>query len=795
MATAARSLRASPWSTVATLLVLAGAVGAHRSVAAAWSAILRPDLPYRDAEQLVQLEVRGSATPGSGVALLFGSEVETLTQEGRSFAWAGHSVPARMALPGRMLRVESMGPGAFDALGVPPAAGRLLRSEDHPGSGPGQGPGAPAVAAPVIVLSHQVAVATAGDPRAAVGTEVELDGRNVRVVGVMPEGFFFPYPQTEAWLPAPEARAARSSGSRVAAPTFARLRPGVIPAVAAAEATALLRASEWRPENQRVVATPVAEALTRPVRPTLDVLHAGALLLVLAAGASVAALRLSRAESERRGAAIRRCLGASAGDEWAVAGARVALLAGSVGGASWLLSHGLLPLMAPFAHGFSLAPRPGAGGGIPGVLAMPLVAAILAELPAALESHRDHGPGAGPTRWRGRGLLLFAGGAATSVVILIATAALGLGARSLLDGAESYPSAGLAEVTVDFEGRDFVLDHRERTRILEDLVRRFEARPDVVGAAWADGMPDDPSARFVTVTPRHGGRAAPFAADATLRLRTRSVSPGFLGLLEIPVLDGRGLLPADDPPAPPVVLADRPASLAASGSESALGELAHLGASQPRIVGMIPPIPVFPSGRAHPTIYQPHATPPLMAPDRSAVVAVRFRETPDAEALAALSGIVSGADPSLRALRVESVRGRRLRILGAPAAAAAVLGVFALCGILMAVAGAVGQVSDHAARASGELAIRKALGAPRDEIIWESVRRAAAAAGIATLVGGLGGWLLARFIASLVEWVGAADPFLYVGPAAFVALCLLLAGLITGWRASRAAPWPRLRTE
>ncbi len=775
--------------------MLAGAVGAHRSVATAWSSIVHPDLPYRDAEEFVQLEVRGGSASAPGIALLFQREIETLTHEGQSFVWAGHSIPARIALGSRMVVAASVEPGLFDSLGVAPAVGRLFRPEDHAAGAPAAGAGARDVATPVVVLAYDLAASIAGDARAAVGTDVELDGREVRIVGVMPEGFFFPSPQIEAWLPEPENRPQRTSGStRRAAPTFARLRPGVAPSAAAAEATALLHAADQRPEDQRVVATPVAEALTRPVRPTLDVLRAGAILLLLAAGASVAALRLSRAEAERRGAAIRRSLGASPADEWAVAAARIALLAGVVGAASWFVSRGLLPLLEPFARGFPLAGRSDAVSMV-GSLATPLLAAALAELPAAVGGHRDPGRDSGSRRSGTRGLLLYAGGAATAVVMLIATVALALSARSLLDGTEGYPSAGLAEITVDFEGREFVQDQAERTRILEDLSRRIEARPDVVGAAWADRMPDDPSARFVTVTPLDGGRAAPFAGDESLRLRTRSVGPGFLALLEIPVLDGRGLLPSDDPPAPRVVLADRPASLAASGSESALGGLLDLGASRPRVVGMVPAIATFPSGRAHPTIYQPYAVPPLLTTDRSAVTAVRFRETPDTDALAALSGIVSRADPSLRTLRVESVRDRRLRILGAPAVAAAVLAVFALCGILMAIAGAVGQVSDHAARASRDLAIRKALGASTDEIVWESIRRAVTAAAVAMLAGGLAGWFLVRFIASRVPWVKATDPFLVIGPAAFVALCLLLAGLVTGIRASRAAPWPRLRTE
>lgn len=265
------SLQANSWSAVATVVVLAGAVGAERSVAAARSAIAHPDLPYRGAEQLVQLEIRGGATGNRGIPHLFDHEVEALLREARSFVWAGHSLPVRIALGSRMVVAASVEAGLFDSLGVAPAAGRLFRPDDHAAGALATGVGGLHPATPVVVIAHDLAVAVAGGARVAVGADVELDGRSARVVGVMPEGFFFPYPETEAWLPEPESLSARTpASSRRAGPTFARLRPGVAFSAAAAEATALLHSAEWRSEDERVVVTPVAETLSRSVRPTLD---------------------------------------------------------------------------------------------------------------------------------------------------------------------------------------------------------------------------------------------------------------------------------------------------------------------------------------------------------------------------------------------------------------------------------------------------------------------------------------------------------------------------------------------
>lgn len=419
----------------------------------------------------------------------------------------------------------------------------------------------------------------------------------------------------------------------------------------------------------------------------------------------------------------------------------------------------------------------------------------MAEAPAAGRVLRGLVPGRTVRPAASGGLFLLAGGAATSVVILIATAALGTSAWSLLGAGAGYPSAGLAELIVDFRGRDFVLDHRERVRLLERLARRIEALPGVEGAAWADQMPDSMSGRNVSVSLGQPGPPSGREARPSLQFRARSVSPHFLGLLRVPILSGRGFLDTDAPPAPPVIPVD-PGAARVTLSESELGELVNLGYREPRVVGMVPSIPMFPGGRVAATIYEPFAAPlPLGGELASVVVAVRFREPPDTDDLASLAALPPRVDSSLRVLRVESVRDRRRRGLGAPAAAVSVLGVFAVCGILMAVAGAVGQVADRAARAAQPLAIRAALGAPPDAIVWETVRGALTAAGLAVLVGCGAGWLLVRFIASRVLWVQADSLFLYVGPAALLSLLILVAGLVTGIRASRAAPWGRLRCD
>ena len=84
--------------------------------------------------------------------------------------------------------------------------------------------------------------------------------------------------------------------------------------------------------GDRIVLTPFPEQITAEIRPTLEVLLAGALLLLVAAAAGVASLRLSQALAEQRVSGIRRAMGATPEDEMAAAGFRILLLAVPVRG-------------------------------------------------------------------------------------------------------------------------------------------------------------------------------------------------------------------------------------------------------------------------------------------------------------------------------------------------------------------------------------------------------------------------------------------------------------------------------
>jgi hypothetical protein len=78
----------------------------------------------------------------------------------------------------------------FDVLRVRPLFGRTFEpGEDRAG------------AEPVVILSYSIWERAFGSERTIVGQRINLDGTQTTVVGVMPEGFYFPSPEMELFIP------------------------------------------------------------------------------------------------------------------------------------------------------------------------------------------------------------------------------------------------------------------------------------------------------------------------------------------------------------------------------------------------------------------------------------------------------------------------------------------------------------------------------------------------------------------------------------------------------------------
>jgi ABC-type antimicrobial peptide transport system permease subunit len=159
-----------------------------------------------------------------------------------------------------------------------------------------------------------------------------------------------------------------------------------------------------------------------------------------------------------------------------------------------------------------------------------------------------------------------------------------------------------------------------------------------------------------------------------------------------------------------------------------------------------------------------------------------------------IRGQIAQIDPTLP-VEVETLSQSISKLADRPRFETALVGFFALCGLLMAVIGLYGVIAFVATQRTQEIGVRMALGATRMNIL-----RLVAGEGVRLIllggVLGLGAALgTCRLLKSLLFQVGPYDPWTYVGAAVLLVLVALAAALVPARAAMRVEPVVALRYE
>lgn len=309
MATGIKLLR-SAREIRAMVVALAVGVGLTVTVYGVIDAVLLTPLPYDRPQNLVQVWTVSSTNAGTRVL----SEVDeaALAAAPSAFTALAHYSLIQESLdrgPGSaavQLRGALVSTRMFEVLGVRGALGRTLESGDDLLS-----------ETPPIVVSERLV--RSGTVSGAIGDLLRLDGTAYRLVGIMPDAFWFPDRQTSYWLPLPSIPSSAQDASAagvVSSRSFSvigRLAPGVTRESAESQANVRLSANAPRTNASRVRVDTYADLLTEHVRPALLVLQAASALVLLLVCLNVGWLYVARARRLLPAFATMRALGASPG--------------------------------------------------------------------------------------------------------------------------------------------------------------------------------------------------------------------------------------------------------------------------------------------------------------------------------------------------------------------------------------------------------------------------------------------------------------------------------------------------
>jgi predicted permease len=793
-----RSLRKTPTTTTIAVATVAISIALTTLVfSAIQGALLRPP-PFRDGERVMAVDWIDADFEASDFTYFRSrqSAFERVDGYFRARVTVEGLAEYPESLPAAVVTASSL-----DHLGVPPSLGALFpegegetRAVEH------------------VVVGFGIWQSRFGGSNDVLGRRITVEGNELEIVGVMPDGFAFPVSES-IWIPM-DLTYGSGPGSGRSFSAFGRLSEGRSPADAEVEATAI--AEEIGAQN--ILSTPPTGATVEPfarrhlppgIQTPLYLMLATVVLVLLVACANLANLLVARSLVRRGEVALRGALGAGQGrlaQQFLVEAALVSgagTVIGLMGAAQsvGMLNRAVVDVQLPYWVEFRVD---GAVLVFTTLLmvtvalaagAWPAVSAARCRIAAVLRSG-----GRGSTGGLGRtGSALVAGQISLSLALLIGAGLLikSVTALGALDFGYDADNVLTAQISVPPQAApnagDFFLT----------LVSELEALPGIEQAALTRNAPGtgETFAWDVWIEGEERGSApnAP-AADG------KNIGHGYFEALGMEIFEGRDFTADEarfDPAAdgPYLVIVNRTFAQRHLGP-SAVGRRVQFGARDPEapwftVIGVVADgyvgsrsggigLPASPQRQ----MYIPWG----LVPYRSGTLLLRTRSTPEA-VLPEVRTLLAEIAPGVPLIDPAPLTDRIRESTWAFALFGSVFSAFGLVALIMSAGGLYGVIAFEAAQRRRELGMRMVLGASPVGIIGLSVQDGARK----ILVGVLAGAALALFFAanlrSLVFGVDTRDPLVYATAIGLVCVTGLLACLVPALAVSRLDPLTALRQD
>jgi predicted permease len=793
-----RNLARTPVFAATAVLVMGLGIGANVALFTIVRSVLVKPLPFADPGRLVRLYEQSpdSKYPWNNVAAAVFAEWKKLNTSFTDIALCGYA-SYNLSEDGKQLS-ESVRAATFSwnmlpTLGVQPALGRNFSpDEDNPSANP------------TVLLSWGLWKRRFGGNPLIINHEILLDDKPYTVIGVMPGWFSYPDAAIQLWTPVcykeplSEMRSLELDDFRA----VGRLKPGATLAQAVAELTLITR--RLHDQHRDLVfmgkaanGRALLDSIVGDVRISLYALLAATGCVLLIACLNVANLSVARAADRNKELAIRMALGGSNFRLLRQHLMECLLLSGAAGVAGSLLAYWLLKWVVnarPDMARVEAIQMDGAAALF--ALGLVVLCAIFAGLLSSFfmrgdhvlsslqETSRANSTGTHRTRLRTALISLEVG---LTVVLLI-------GAGLMLKSFAKLRSTNLGCITQNVLKMDLELPQGRyslspvRANFFDSVLARVRTLHGVQAAGLifpvvpGDGYGGDTG--FVVVEhpkPPSGQR---------MNAIHRWVDPGYFEAIGIPFLSGRTFAGNQRPGHSTEVIISQAFSRQIFPGENPIGKhLRTVGVEQYEIVGIVGDTQFSVGDPPQPMMYFALDANPEMT---GAALVVRSDRDVITLALP-IQRVIAQLDrdmPVSEVLTMDQVLHRNTMETSFDVA---LLLVFAAFSLLLAAVGLFGVLSYIVAQRTGEIGIRMALGAQRQQILRTTLVDGLRPAFLGLFLGLLGSAATVRLMGSMLYQTAPLDPTVFMAVSGTLLVVVAIACVFPAWRASRLNPMQILR--
>jgi len=784
---------------IVAVLTLALGIGINTAMFSVLNTFLFRSLPYPHSEQLIRIwrtSPHSQTWPHSAANFFDQHDQNTVFEKMAAYNFASRNLTEQGQTAERLLSLAGTA-DFFPVFGVAPARGRVFRPEEFE-------PGADNV----VVLTDRLWTRRFGSDPNVVGRKIQLDGKSVEIIGVMPPTFDHPilWGPIDMWQPltfSPERKANRGNNFLS---EIGRLKPGV--SIQQAEQSMIALAANLGKQNssnegESVRLEPLQRSMSDSIGRTVMWFTFGlAGFVLLIACANLANLQLVRTAARSRELAVRAALGAR---RWRLLRQSLteSILLALIGGTISLI---IALVAVRFISARMFIDLPGASVQLDykvfgfALLISVVTGVLFGTVPAWLASRADvnqalrensRGSTAGRSQHRLRHMLIV--GEVAFAMVLLAAAGLFLrGLQRFMNSDPGWRVDGLVTAQMSLRG-DKYKDDKQRILFISELENRLKTLPGVQYAAISSSSPVfgfNSSSSFLVE-----GLPEP-PPDKYWEMFFEGVTSDYFDTLGARLQQGRTFNQSDTPDHPQVVILNETAARTFWPNQNPIGKRISNTAKKreySEVVGVVNDI-AFPGNLGEPYTHFEAFQP--MAQVAPSFLMIALRTPMNADAVGnSLRSAVAGLDPDLPVYRIRTARTTVDQGLGNISLLGSLLGAFAVVGLLLAAIGIYGVISYTVVQRTGELGIRVALGAQRSDVMKLILGKGAFLVVSGALLGVAGAYAVSRVLISLIPSLPTRDPLMLAVTGVALVAVALFACYIPARRATKVDPLVALKSE